>query len=98
MIPEEIKDEYPRSSKMKSDFEKMEESENRIEEEPLMSYDGPKFFADSRKQYGKKSNFNEDGNHDIYDLLNYYRTRCAEFDRERKEYIDRFNSIEVVLY
>ena len=64
-------------------------------DEPLMSFDGPKFFASSKYSMKSPDKAANPNGQDVYELLNYYRTRCAEFDQERKEYIDRFASIEV---
>ena len=86
----------------------------------LISYDGPKFFGDSRKGFksylsdkAKQSSLDvefdeppsslpsnldasiDEQTNDMNELLNFYRTRCGEFDHERREYIDRFAVIEV---
>lgn len=65
--------------------------------EPLMSFEGPKFFTKSYSNQNETAPLSDEESKDLYNLLNYYRTRCAEFDQERKEYIDRFASIEVCI-
>lgn len=61
-------------------------------QEPLLSFSR----AQTKSNPFKKSNTDEE-QHDVYELLNYYRSRCAEFDHERKEYIARFSALNVRL-
>ena len=72
------------------------EHDDNVKDELLSYEDGPKFFTKPSEL--DIENISDKSIHDLDELLNYYRTRCAEFDQERREYLDRLATIEVFMY